>query len=175
VGLPLPNVSICIIDDEGRSVASGTSGEIAVKGPQVMAGYWQRADETAQVMTDDGYFKTGDIGTMDERGFIRIVDRKKDMILVSAFNVYPTEIEAVVAGHPGVLECAAVGVPDEKTGEAVKLFVVRKDPALAERELAVFCAQQLTAYKRPKLIVFKDELPKSNVGKILRRELRERA
>jgi long-chain acyl-CoA synthetase len=175
VGLPLPNVSIRIIDDEGRSVASGTSGEIAVKGPQVMAGYWQRADETAQVMTDDGYFKTGDIGTMDERGFIRIVDRKKDMILVSAFNVYPTEIEAVLAGHPGVLECAAVGVPDEKTGEAVKLFVVRKDPALAERELAVFCAQQLTAYKRPKLIVFKDELPKSNVGKILRRELRERA
>jgi long-chain acyl-CoA synthetase len=175
VGLPLPNVSIRIIDDEGRSVASGTSGEIAIKGPQVMAGYWQRADETALVMTDDGYFKTGDIGTMDERGYIRIVDRKKDMILVSAFNVYPTEIEAVVAGHPGVLECAAVGVPDEKTGEAVKLFVVRKDPALAERELAAFCAQQLTAYKRPKLIVFKDELPKSNVGKILRRELRERA
>jgi long-chain acyl-CoA synthetase len=175
VGLPLPNVSIRIIDDEGHGVASGTSGEIAVKGPQVMAGYWQRADETAQVMTDDGYFKTGDIGTMDARGYIRIVDRKKDMILVSAFNVYPTEIEAVVAGHPGVLECAAVGVPDEKTGEAVKLFVVRKDPTLSERELAAFCAQQLTAYKRPKLIVFKDELPKSNVGKILRRELRERA
>jgi long-chain acyl-CoA synthetase len=175
VGLPLPNVSIRIIDDEGRSVPTGTSGEIAIKGPQVMAGYWQRADETAQVMTHDGYFKSGDIGTMDERGYIRIVDRKKDMILVSAFNMYPTEIEAVVAGHPGVLECAAVGVPDEKTGEAVKLFVVRKDPTLAERDVAAFCAQQLTAYKRPKLIVFKDELPKSNVGKILRRELRERA
>jgi long-chain acyl-CoA synthetase len=175
VGLPLPNVSIRIIDDEGRSVPTGISGEIAIKGPQVMAGYWQRADETEQVMTHDSYFKTGDIGTMDERGYIRIVDRKKDMILVSAFNVYPTEIEAVVAGHPGVLECAAVGVPDEKTGEAVKLFVVRKDSALAERDLAAFCAQQLTAYKRPKLIVFKDELPKSNVGKILRRELRERA
>jgi long-chain acyl-CoA synthetase len=175
VGLPLPNVSIRIIDDEGRSVATGTSGEIAIKGPQVMAGYWQRSEETAQVMTLDGYFKTGDIGTMDKHGYIRIVDRKKDMILVSAFNVYPTEIEAVVAGHPGVLECAAVGVPDEKTGEAVKLFVVRKDPTLAERDLAAFCAQQLTAYKRPKLIVFKDELPKSNVGKILRRELRERA
>jgi long-chain acyl-CoA synthetase len=175
VGLPLPNVSIRIIDDEGRSVPTRTSGEIAIKGPQVMAGYWQRSDETAQVMTHDGYFKTGDIGTMDERGYIRIVDRKKDMILVSAFNVYPTEIEAVVASHPGVLECAAVGVPDEKTGEAVKLFVVRKDPTLAERDVAAFCAQQLTAYKRPKLIVFKDELPKSNVGKILRRELRERA
>jgi long-chain acyl-CoA synthetase len=175
VGLPLPNVSIRIIDDEGRSVPTGISGEIAINGPQVMAGYWQRADETAQVMTHDGYFKSGDIGTMDERGYIRIVDRKKDMILVSAFNVYPTEIEAVVAGHPGVLECAAVGVPDEKTGEAVKLFVVRKDPTLAERDVAAFCAQQLTAYKRPKLIVFKDELPKSNVGKILRRELRERA
>jgi long-chain acyl-CoA synthetase len=175
VGLPLPNVSIRIIDNEGCSVPTGTAGEIAIKGPQVMAGYWQRSDETAQVMTHDGYFKTGDIGTMDERGYIRIVDRKKDMILVSAFNVYPTEIEAVVAGHPGVLECAAVGVPDEKTGEAVKLFVVRKDPALAERDLVAFCALQLTAYKRPKLIVFQDELPKSNVGKILRRELRERA
>jgi long-chain acyl-CoA synthetase len=175
VGLPLPNVSIRIIDDEGRGVPTGVSGEIAIKGPQVMAGYWQRADETAQVMTHDGYFKTGDIGTMDKRGYIRIVDRKKDMILVSAFNVYPSEIEAVVAGHPGVLECAAVGVPDEKTGEAVKLFVVRKDPSLAERDLAAFCAEQLTAYKRPKLIVFKDELPKSNVGKILRRELRGRA
>jgi long-chain acyl-CoA synthetase len=175
VGLPLPNVSIRIIDDDSRGVPTGTSGEIAIKGPQLMAGYWQRSDETAQVMTHDGYFKTGDIGTMDERGYIRIVDRKKDMILVSAFNVYPTEIEAVVASHPGVLECAAVGVPDEKTGEAVKLFVVRKDPTLAERDVAAFCAQQLTAYKRPKLIVFKDELPKSNVGKILRRELRERA
>jgi long-chain acyl-CoA synthetase len=175
VGLPLPNVSIRIIDDEGRGVPTGQAGEIAIRGPQVMAGYWQRADETAQVMTPDGYFKSGDIGTMDERGYIRIVDRKKDMILVSAFNVFPTEIEAVAASHPGVLECAAVGVPDEKTGEAVKLFVVRKDPTLAEADLAAFCAGQLTAYKRPKLIVFKEDLPKSNVGKILRRQLRERA
>ncbi|WOB10219.1 AMP-binding protein [Piscinibacter gummiphilus] len=175
VGLPLPNVAIRLIDEQGRSVPTGAAGEIAIKGPQVMAGYWQRPDETAQAMTHDGYLKTGDIGTMDERGFIRIVDRKKDMILVSGFNVFPTEIEGVVSSHPGVLECAAVGVPDEKTGEAVKLFVVRKDPALAERQLAAFCAEQLTAYKRPKVIVFKDELPKSNVGKILRRELRERA
>ncbi|MEQ1703862.1 MAG: AMP-binding protein, partial [Ilumatobacteraceae bacterium] len=175
VGLPLPNVSIRVIDDEGQDVRAGHAGEVAIKGPQVMAGYWQRPEETKEAMTEDGYFKTGDIGTMDECGYIRIVDRKKDMILVSAFNVYPTEIEAVVASHPGVLECAAVGVPDEKTGEAVKLFVVRKDPALSERALAVFCAGQLTAYKRPKVIEFKDSLPKSNVGKILRRELRESA
>jgi long-chain acyl-CoA synthetase len=173
VGLPLPNVSIRIVDDQDRSVPPGHAGEIVIKGPQVMAGYWRRANETSMFMTEDGYFKSGDIGTMDERGRIRVVDRKKDMILVSAFNVYPSEIEAVVASHPGVLECAAVGVPDEKTGEAVKLFVVRRNPA--QDELAAFCAEQLTAYKRPKLIVFKEDLPKSNVGKILRRELRESA
>jgi len=175
VGLPLPNVDVRVIDDQDRSVPAGQAGEIAIRGPQVMAGYWQRANETSACMTDDGYFKSGDIGIMDERGYIGIVDRKKDMILVSGFNVYPTEIEAVVASHPGVLECAAVGVADEKTGEAVKLFVARKDPTLSEQDLAVHCAEQLTAYKRPKLIVFKDELPKSNVGKILRRELREGA
>jgi long-chain acyl-CoA synthetase len=173
VGLPLPNVDIRIIDDDGRALPPGQAGEIAIKGPQVMAGYWQRPDDTAQAMTADGYFKSGDIGTMDERGYIRIVDRKKDMVLVSGFNVYPTEIEGVVAAHPGVLECAAVGIPDEKTGEAVKLFVVRKDDTLTEAALAAFCAKELTAYKKPKVIVFKDELPKSNVGKILRRELRE--
>lgn len=173
VGLPLPNVDIRIIDNEGGNVLTGEPGEIAIRGPQVMAGYWRQPEETARVMTEDGYFKSGDIGTMDEQGYIRIVDRKKDMILVNGFNVYPTEIEGVVASHPGVLECAAVGVPDEKTGEAVMLFVVRKDSTLDERELAAFCAGQLTAYKRPKLIEFKSDLPKSNVGKILRRELRE--
>ena len=137
-----------------------------------MAGYWKRPDETANVMCADGYFKTGDIGIMDERGYVRIVDRKKDMILVSGFNVYPTEIEQVVNLHPGVLECAAVGVPDAKSGEAVKLFVVKSDPALAEEDLSGYCAEQMTAYKRPRFIEFRDELPKSNVGKILRRELR---
>jgi long-chain acyl-CoA synthetase len=138
----------------------------------VMAGYWNRPDETAQVMTADGYFKSGDIGIMDERGYCRIVDRKKDMILVSGFNVYPTEIEQVVSLHPGVLECAAVGIPDARTGEAVKLFVVKDDPALSEEDLAAYCKENFTAYKRPKHIEFRDELPKSNVGKILRRELR---
>jgi long-chain acyl-CoA synthetase len=137
-----------------------------------MAGYWQRPDETAKVMTADGYFRTGDIGTVDDRGYFRIVDRKKDMILVSGFNVYPTEIEQVVNLHPGVLECAAIGIPDARTGEAVKLFVVKDDPALAEEDLAAYCKENFTAYKRPKLIEFRDELPKSNVGKILRRELR---
>ena len=138
-----------------------------------MAGYWQRPDETAKVMTSDGFFKSGDIGIMDERGYTRIVDRKKDMIIVSGFNVFPNEIEAVVALHPGVLECAAVGVPDERAGEAVKLFVVRKDPALTDTELMEYCRRQLTGYKRPKFIEFRDELPKSNIGKILRRALRD--
>ncbi len=137
-----------------------------------MAGYWNRPDETEKVMTPDGYFKSGDIGIMDERGYIRIVDRKKDMIIVSGFNVYPNEIEGVIASHPGVVECAAIGVPDERAGEAVKVFVVRKDPALTEAALAEFCKQNLTGYKKPKYIVFRDDLPKSNVGKILRRELR---
>jgi long-chain acyl-CoA synthetase len=141
----------------------------------VMAGYWNRPDETAKVMTPDGFFKSGDVGIMDERGYIRIVDRKKDMILVSGFNVYPNEIESVIATHPGVVECAAVGVPDEKSGEAVKVFVVRKDPALTAEQLMEFCRQNLTAYKKPKYIEFRDELPKTNVGKILRRELRDAA
>ncbi|MFG6415963.1 long-chain-fatty-acid--CoA ligase [Roseateles sp. DC23W] len=172
IGLPIPSTEIAIRDDDGRDVAIGERGEICIRGPQVMAGYWRRPDETAHVMDADGFFKSGDIGIMDERGYVRIVDRKKDMILVSGFNVYPTEIEQVVNMHPGVLECAAVGVPDAKSGEAVKLFVVKNDPALAEEDLVSYCAGQMTAYKRPKFIEFRDELPKSNVGKILRRELR---
>jgi long-chain acyl-CoA synthetase len=173
IGLPFPSTEIAILDDGGQPVPLGQPGEIAIRGPQVMAGYWQRPDETAKVMTSDGFFKSGDIGIMDERGYTRIVDRKKDMIIVSGFNVFPNEIEAVVALHPGVLECAAVGVPDERAGEAVKLFVVRKDPALTDTELMEFCRQQLTGYKRPKFIEFRDELPKSNIGKILRRALRD--
>ena len=172
IGLPIPNTEIAIRDDEGHDVPLGERGEICIRGPQVMAGYWNRPEETAQVFWPDGYFKSGDIGVMDEQGYVRIVDRKKDMILVSGFNVYPTEIEQVVNLHPGVLECAAVGVPDAKSGEAVKLFVVKRDPSLAEEDLAQHCQAQLTAYKRPKYIEFRDELPKSNVGKILRRELR---
>ena len=172
IGLPISSTEIAIRDDDGRDVPLGERGEICIRGPQVMAGYWKRPDETANVMDADGFFKSGDIGIMDERGYVRIVDRKKDMILVSGFNVYPTEIEQVVNLHPGVLECAAVGIPDAKSGEAVKLFVVKSDPALAEEDLASYCAQQMTAYKRPKFIEFRDELPKSNVGKILRRELR---
>ncbi len=175
IGLPVPSTEIAIRDDEGGDLPLGARGEICIRGPQVMAGYWKRPDETANVMYADGFFKSGDIGIMDERGYVRIVDRKKDMILVSGFNVYPTEIEQVVNLHPDVLECAAVGVPDAKSGEAVKLFVVKRDPALAEEDLAAYCAQQLTAYKRPKFIEFRDELPKSNVGKILRRELRSSA
>jgi long-chain acyl-CoA synthetase len=172
IGLALPSTEIAIRDDDGNDVPLGERGEICIRGPQVMAGYWKRPDETANVMTADGFFKSGDIGIMDERGYVRIVDRKKDMILVSGFNVYPTEIEQVVNLHPGVLECAAIGVPDAKSGEAVKLFVVKSDPALAEEDLAAYCARQMTAYKRPRIIEFRDELPKSNVGKILRRELR---
>lgn len=172
IGLPIPSTEIAIRDDDGKDVPLGEPGEICIRGPQVMAGYWNRPDETAKVMTDDGFFRSGDIGVMDERGYVRIVDRKKDMILVSGFNVYPTEIEQVVNLHPGVLECAAVGVPDERSGEAVKLFVVRKDRTLSEDDLAAYCRDNFTAYKRPKTIEFRDELPKSNVGKILRRELR---
>ncbi|MCE4539522.1 long-chain-fatty-acid--CoA ligase [Pelomonas sp. P7] len=172
IGLPISSTEISIRDDEGHDLPLGQRGEICIRGPQVMAGYWKRPDETANVMWPDGFFKSGDIGIMDERGYVRIVDRKKDMILVSGFNVYPTEIEQVVNMHPGVLECAAVGVPDARSGEAVKLFVVKSDPALAEEDLSGYCHQQLTAYKCPKFIEFRDELPKSNVGKILRRELR---
>jgi len=175
IGLPLPSTEIAIRDDSGNDVPLGTAGEICIRGPQVMAGYWQRPDETASVMTNDGYFKSGDIGVMDKRGYVKIVDRKKDMVLVSGFNVYPTEIEQVVNLHPGVLECAAVGVPDDRSGETIKLFVVKRDPALSEEDLVVYCRDNFTAYKRPRYIEFRDDLPKSNVGKILRRELRVRA
>ena len=173
IGLPLPNVEIKLLDDHGKEVPLGEAGEIAIRGPQVMQGYWQRPDETALVMTPDGFFKSGDIGEMDARGYIKIVDRKKDMIIVSGFKIFPNEIEAVVASHPGVLECAVVGVPDAGSGEAVMLFVVKKDPSLTKEALAEYCKQQLTGYKRPKYIEFRDELPKTNVGKILRRELRD--
>ena len=176
IGVPLPGTWMKLLDDEGKEVTTpGQPGEIAIKGPQVMAGYWQRPDETAKVMTADGYFKSGDVGTMDARGYFKIVDRKKDMILVSGFNVYPNEVEEVASNCPGVLECAAIGVPDEKTGEAVKLVVVRKDPALTEVQILAYCRENMTAYKQPRLIEFRDELPKTPVGKILRRELRAKA
>jgi len=173
IGLPLPNVEVRILDDHGQDVPLGEAGEIAIRGPQVMQGYWQRPDETALVMTPDGFFKSGDVGEMDARGYIKIVDRKKDMIIVSGFKIFPNEVEGVVAAHPGVLECAVIGVPDEKSGEAVMLFVVKKDPALTKEMLAAYCAKELTGYKRPKYIEFRSELPKTNVGKILRRELRD--
>lgn len=173
IGVPLPSTYVKLIDDDGNDVPLGSAGEVAVKGPQVMAGYWQRPDETAKVMTPDGYFKTGDIGVADERGYFKIVDRKKDMILVSGFNVYPNEIEDVVAQIPGVLECAAVGIADEKTGEAVKLVIVKKDPNLTEAAVREFCRANLTGYKQPRVIEFRTDLPKTPVGKILRRELRD--
>jgi long-chain acyl-CoA synthetase len=173
IGLPLPSTCIDIRDEDGKSMPLGEVGEICIKGPQVMAGYWNRPDETAKVMTEDGYFRSGDMGFMDESGYTKIVDRKKDMILVSGFNVYPNEIEEVAVEHPGMAEAAAVAVPDEHSGEAVKLFVVRKDPNLTEADVKAHCAKGLTNYKRPKIVVFKDELPKTNVGKILRRELRD--
>lgn len=175
IGVPLPSTLMKLLDDDGREVTTlGQSGEIAIKGPQVMAGYWQRPDETAKVMTEDGYFKSGDVGVMDARGYFKIVDRKKDMVLVSGFNVYPNEVEEVVANCPGVLECAVVGVPDEKTGEAVKLVIVKKDPALTEAQVKEYCKANLTGYKQPKVIEFRTELPKTPVGKILRRELRDK-
>jgi long-chain acyl-CoA synthetase len=174
IGVPLPSTLMKLVDDNGNEVPPGEPGEIAIKGPQVMAGYWQRPDETAKVMTADGFFRSGDIGTMDERGFFKIVDRKKDMVLVSGFNVYPNEVEDVVAQMPGVLECGVVGVPDDKTGEAVKLVIVKKDPALTEQQVRDFCHANLTGYKRPRVIEFRSELPKTPVGKILRRELRDR-
>ena len=173
IGLPLPGTDIAIRDEEGQDVPLGEVGEICIRGPQVMAGYWQRPDETEKVMASDGFFRSGDMGFMDEGGRTKIVDRKKDMILVSGFNVYPNEVEEVAAGHPGVLEAAAVGVPDERSGEVVKLFVVRKDDALTEDQVKQHCRENLTAYKCPKHIEFRDELPKTNVGKILRRELRD--
>ena len=174
IGLPLSSTWFKLLDDEGHEVALGQPGEIAIKGPQVMAGYWQRPDETGKVMTADGYFRTGDIGVMDEKGFFRIVDRKKDMVLVSGFNVYPNEIEDVVSKLDGVLECACVGVPDEKTGEAVKLVIVKRNPDLSEAQVRAYCKENLTGYKQPKVVEFRTDLPKSPVGKILRRELREK-
>ncbi|MBV8701777.1 long-chain fatty acid--CoA ligase [Bradyrhizobium sp.] len=173
IGIPVPSTYISIRDDDGNEVPIGEAGEICAKGPQVMAGYWNRPDETARVMTADGFFRTGDIGVMAADGFVRIVDRKKDMILVSGFNVYPNEIEEVIAGHPGVLECAVIGVPDEKSGEAVKAFIVKKDPNLAAVDITKYCHEQLTNYKVPRHIEFRTELPKTNVGKILRRQLRD--
>ncbi len=174
IGVPLPNTWMKCLDDEGNEVPVGQAGEIAIKGPQVMAGYWQRPDETAKVMTPDGFFKTGDIGVMDERGYFKIVDRKKDMILCAGFNVYPNEIEDVVSTLPGVLECAAVGIPDEKAGEAIKLVIVRKDPDLSEEQVRAHCRANLTGYKQPKVVEFRTDLPKTPVGKILRRELRDK-
>jgi long-chain acyl-CoA synthetase len=173
IGLPMPNTELKLLDDEGREVPMGTPGEIAIRGPQVMAGYWMRPDETAKVMTADGFFRTGDIGVVDERGYFKIVDRKKDMILVSGFNVYPNEVEDVITQMPGVLECAAVGVPDEKAGEAVKVVIVRKDPKVTAADVKAFCEANLTGYKRPRIVEFRDELPKTPVGKVLRRELRD--
>lgn len=173
VGLPLPSTDVQLRDDNEKEVLSGESGELCVRGPQVMKGYWNRPDETAKVMTSDGWLKTGDIAVVDSDGFFKIVDRKKDMILVSGFNVYPNEIEDVIALHPGVLEVAAVGIPDQHSGEVVKIFVVKKDPALTEEELLQHARKQLTGYKMPKLVEFRTELPKTNVGKILRRALRD--
>ena len=176
IGLPVPSTEVRILDDDGREVPLGSPGEISVRGPQVMSGYWQRPEETAKVMTAEGFFRTGDIGVMDERGFVRIVDRKKDMILVSGFNVYPNEIEDVLTQMPGILEAAAVGMADDKSGEAVKLVLVRENAASgapSEAEVRAYCEANLTGYKRPKVVEFRAELPKTPVGKILRRELRE--
>ena len=175
IGVPISSTEVVLRDDAGKDVALGQPGEICIRGPQVMAGYWQRQDETDKVIDKGGWFASGDIGVMDERGFIKIVDRKKDMILVSGFNVYPNEIEGVVAAHPGVLECAVVGVPDKKSGEAVKLYVVKKDPALTADDVLKYCREHLTNYKCPRDVEFRADLPKSNVGKILRRELRDEA
>lgn len=173
IGVPAPGTELSIQDDDGRLLPQGEVGEICIRGPQVMKGYWQRPEESAKTITPDGWLRTGDVGKMDERGYFYIVDRKKDMILVSGFNVYPNEIEDVVATHPGVLEVAAVGIPDEKSGEAVKLVIVRKDPKLTVEDVKAHCRAQLTGYKQPKIIEFRNELPKTNVGKILRRELRD--
>ncbi|MEO8461471.1 MAG: AMP-binding protein, partial [Dokdonella sp.] len=173
IGLPICSTEACIMDDEGNHLPAGETGELCIRGPQVMKGYWNRPEETTKVLMPDGWLRTGDVARMDEGGFFYIVDRKKDMILVSGFNVYPNEIEDVVAQHPGVLEVAAVGVPDEKSGEAVKIVVVRKDPSLTEADLRVHCRAELTGYKQPRIIEFREFLPKTNVGKILRRELRE--
>ena len=172
IGLPVPSTNVCIKDDDGKMLPTGDVGELCVKGPQVMKGYWQRPEETDKVMDADGWLKTGDMARMDEQGYFYIVDRKKDMILVSGFNVYPNEVEDVIAMMPAVLEVAAIGIPDDKSGEAVKVFVVKKDPALTADQVKAFCRENLTGYKQPRFVEFRDELPKSNVGKILRKELR---
>ena len=175
IGIPLPLTEVALLDDDGNEVALGEQGEISIRGPQVMKGYWNRPDETEKVMTKDGFFRTGDVGVMDTRGYFKIVDRKKDMILVSGFNVYPSEIEEVIAKHPKVLEVAAIGVPDEKSGEVPKLFIVKKDPSLTTEEVLAYAKQNLTGYKCPRYVEFMEELPKSNVGKILRKDLRKPA
>jgi long-chain acyl-CoA synthetase len=172
IGMPIPSTEVVIKDDNDKTLGIGEIGEICIKGPQVMPGYWHRDDETAKVMTSDGFFKSGDVGFINNDGYVKIVDRKKDMILVSGFNVYPNEIEDVVASHPKVLEVAAIGVPDPKTTEAIKLFIVKKDESLTAEEIIAFCRKELTNYKVPKLVEFRTELPKTNVGKILRKDLR---
>jgi long-chain acyl-CoA synthetase len=172
IGLPVPSTEVSVQDEDGNLLPQGETGELCVRGPQVMQGYWQRPGETDKVLSSDGWLKTGDVAQMDELGFFRIVDRLKDMILVSGFNVYPNEIEAVIAGHEGVLEVGVIGEPDENSGEVVKAVIVKKDPALDEASVIAHCRENLTGYKLPKIIEFRDELPKTNVGKILRRELR---
>ena len=175
IGLPIPSTDACIKDDDGAELPTGEVGELCIRGPQVMAGYWQRPEETAKVIDAGGWLHTGDMAKMDEAGFFYIVDRKKDMILVSGFNVYPNEVEDVIALMPGVLEVAAVGVPDDRSGESVKVVIVRRDPSLTAEQVKAFCRDNLTAYKQPRIVEFRSELPKSNVGKILRRELRDSA
>ncbi|MDP1755887.1 MAG: AMP-binding protein, partial [Pseudohongiella sp.] len=175
IGLPLPGIEIAIKDDDGKSLAPGESGEICIKGPQVMTGYYRQPEENAKAFTSDGFMRTGDIGIMDGNGYTKIVDRKKDMIIVSGFNVFPNELENVISLCPGVVECAAIGIADDKQGEAIKVFVVKNDPTLTEEAVGEYCRQNLTGYKRPKYIEFRDDLPKTNVGKILRRELRATA
>ena len=173
IGLPIPSTEVIIVDDDGKRVPTGEPGELCVKGPQVMRGYWNRPEENEKVFTADGFLKTGDIAVMDEKGYFKIVDRKKDMILVSGFNVYPNEVEDILAAHPQVLESAAVGVPDAKSGEVVKVFVVKREDSLSESELQAYCREHLTGYKIPRYYEFRKELPKTNVGKILRKELRQ--
>jgi long-chain acyl-CoA synthetase len=173
IGLPVPSTDACVKDDDNNILAHGEIGELCIKGPQVMKGYWQRPDETAKSIDSDGWLHTGDVAKMDEKGFFYIVDRKKDMILVSGFNVYPNEVEDVIALMPGVLEVAAVGVPDDKSGEAVKVVIVKKDPNLTADQVKAHARENLTGYKQPKYVEFRTELPKTNVGKILRRELRD--
>ncbi|RKZ99981.1 MAG: long-chain-fatty-acid--CoA ligase, partial [Gammaproteobacteria bacterium] len=175
IGMPISSTDVSIRDDNGTELGLNEPGEVCIKGPQVMRGYWQRPEETAEVLTEDGWFATGDIGIIDENGYVTLVDRKKDMILVSGFNVFPNELEAVVAEHPEVLEVAAIGIPDERSGEVVKLFIVAKSAALTEEQVKAFCKENLTGYKRPKYVEFLDEMPKSNVGKILRKDLRPTA